>query len=335
MSGLLSPAISLAQGLSHNAVGNCHLAFVPVGHNEDRRAFQRRECINQRLRPARTAEPLSRDPFQPSLRDKVRGPRVELARGIRSIKGIVSLLVFLVFTATVCFAASPAPDPASTFDSANKLYAQGKFSDAASAYEKLISSGAVAPAVYYNLGNSLYKAGEIGRAIVAYRQAERLTPHDPDLRANLQFARQQVQGPTFEASRWELWLGVLTLNEWTWAGVLAVWITFLLLAARQLWPKAKRSLRNWAILSGATALAVVGCLGCALAHRNAVHIGVVTAKETEVRTGPFDESPGVFTAHDGSELRVLDQKNGWLQVTDGKSRVGWLKSDEVTLEQPA
>ena len=35
-----------------------------------------------------------------------------------------------------------------------------------------------------------------------------------DVRANLQFARNQVQGPTRRPGRVEGWLGTLSLNEW-------------------------------------------------------------------------------------------------------------------------
>ena len=104
---------------------------------------------------------------------------------------------------------------AAAFDSANRLYEEGKFANAASAYEKLAQSGETSAALYFNLGNALFKSGQIGRAIAAYRTGEQITPRDPDLRANLQFARNQVQSPTLSPSRWQRWLGRLTLNEWT------------------------------------------------------------------------------------------------------------------------
>jgi uncharacterized protein YgiM (DUF1202 family) len=63
---------------------------------------------------------------------------------------------------------------------------------------------------------------------------------------------------------------------------------------------------------------------------NASHkVAIVAVADATVRNGPFDESPGAFTAHDGAELRVLDRKDNWLQVTDGKTRVGWLKTDAL------
>jgi hypothetical protein len=47
--------------------------------------------------------------------------------------------------------------------------------------------------------------------------------------------------------------------------------------------------------------------------------------------GPLEESPNAFTAHDGTELLVLDEKDQWLQVTTGGPRVGWIHRDQVAL----
>jgi tetratricopeptide (TPR) repeat protein len=222
-----------------------------------------------------------------------------------------------------------AEDSSSAFDAANRLYAQNKFPEAAAGYEQLIAAGSVAPALYFNLGNASFKSGQIGRAIAAYRQAGALTPRDPDVRANLQFARAQVSGPTLRANLLQRALGTLSLNEWTGLSAVALWITFVLLAWRQIRPPLATALRNWTWLAGAVALTL--CVTVALAYlqdpaRNSV---IVAARETTVRNGPFDESPGAFTANDGAELRLLDRKDDWLQVTDGTRRIGWVKRDAV------
>ncbi len=65
---------------------------------------------------------------------------------------------------------------ASAFDAANRLYDQGKFSEAAFAYENLLRTGQASSAVYFNLGNAFFKSGQIGHAIFAYRQAGQSTP---------------------------------------------------------------------------------------------------------------------------------------------------------------
>jgi len=74
---------------------------------------------------------------------------------------------------------------------------------------------------------------------------------------------------------------------------------------------------------------LLACLALAWTGHTLHKTAIVTAKEATVRNGPFDESPSAFTAHDGAELRVLDRKDDWLQVTDGTRRAGWVKRDAV------
>jgi tetratricopeptide (TPR) repeat protein len=217
------------------------------------------------------------------------------------------------------------------FDAANKLYAQSKFVDAATAYEKMIAGGSISPALYFNLGNARFKSGQMGQAIAAYRQAEEMSPRDPDVRANLQFARNQVPGPKLGAGRWQRWLGSLSVNEWVFMSTAAVWVTFGLLIACQIKPALAAVLRSWIWLGIATSLVVFVCTTLASSQNASHRIGVVAVTDAAVRNGPFDESPAAFTAHDGAELRVLDQKDDWFQVTDGTSRVGWLKRDALVL----
>ena len=100
-------------------------------------------------------------------------------------------LLFALISAGNLFAADAATD----FSTANKLYAEGKFADAANTYENILKTGAQSPALLFNDANAEFKAGNLGRAITAYRRAALLAPRDTEIRANLQFVRNQVQGP--------------------------------------------------------------------------------------------------------------------------------------------
>ncbi len=244
------------------------------------------------------------------------------------IRNLIALICLLAFTCQHVFAST---EVESAFDTANKLYAENKFTDAVAAYEKLTATGTISPALYFNLGNAQFKAGQIGRAIAAYRQAEGIAPRDPDLSANLRFARNQVQGPTIKSSAWQRWLGTLSVNEWTWLCVADLWITFALLIARQLKPALAPALRNWTWLAaGSTAILCV-CLALAFSQIVGGKITIVTVTDATVRNSPLDQSPSTFTAHDGAELRVIDSKDDWLQVTDDTRRIGWLKRESTSL----
>jgi tetratricopeptide (TPR) repeat protein len=111
----------------------------------------------------------------------------------------------------------------------NKLYNQGKYDEALSAYQKAQAEqpdlaeihynigntlhrkedyqGAAAETLqglskadpdmraqaYYNLGNSFYRQGQFAEAIAAYKEALKLNPDDQDAKHNLELAQQQLE----------------------------------------------------------------------------------------------------------------------------------------------
>jgi tetratricopeptide (TPR) repeat protein len=257
-----------------------------------------------------------------------------LAGFMRRARGAGGAILLLAGVAVVSFPAqATAAVPAAAFDSANKLYEEGKFAEAVSAYEKLAQSGETSAALYFNLGNAFFKSGQIGRAVAAYRTAEQLTPRDPDLRANLQFARNQAQGPTLSPGRWQRWLGRLSLNEWTLLAAGAVWLWLLLLAVLQWRPALRPALRTYVFALAILTVFLCACVAASLRETRFTRIAIVVTSEAVVRYGPLAESPTAFTVHDGAELRVLDQKDEWLQVSAGPRRVGWLRRDQTLVSR--
>ena len=234
------------------------------------------------------------------------------------------LLLMLLTPAALRAEAAPG-----TFEAANRLYEEGKFAQAAAGYDQLTQAGRVSPALYFNLGNAWFKAGQIGQALLAYRHAELLAPRDPDVRANIQFARNQVQGPTLPTNAWRRWLGQLSLNEWAVLAAVALWSLFLLLAAVTWRPIWKGPLRTPIIVSAAATLLLGACLGAALYQQRSFRLAIVVKPEGIVRNGPLDISQTAFSVHDGAELQVLDENNDWLQVSAGPLRVGWIRRDQV------
>ncbi len=248
------------------------------------------------------------------------------ATGISGFSALATL-VLLLLLCVQAFGALSATD----FEAANRLYDQGKFAEAATAYEKLLQTGHASSALYFNMGNAFFKSSQVGRAIAAYRRAEQLTPGDPDLRANLQFARNQVQGPTLAPAFWQRWLGRLTLNQWTCLAAVAVWIWFLLLSLRQWRPRLASALRSYLLIVGMAGAVLCACFALAFYQNQYARLAFVVTREVSIRQGPDDQSPARFTAHDGAELRVLDQKDNWLQVSTDTQHFGWIRRDQVQL----
>ncbi len=262
---------------------------------------------------------------------------IDPQQGTGSVRfhGIVWKLRMLFLLALV-FVASRLPADAelmeNAFDAANKLYEQGKYAEAAASYEKILQSGQLSPALLYNLGNAFFKSGQLGRAIATYRQAQQLTPRDPDLRANLQFARNQIQGPTLVSSKWQSWLRRLTLNEWTLLASGVIWALFILLAIQQWRPRWKAVLRNYVVALTIAFVFSCLCVGAAVYRQHFDKIAIVIVQDAPLHNGPLDESPAPITLHDGAELRVVDFKDSWIQVSSDPLRIGWVRRDQVMLE---
>lgn len=243
-----------------------------------------------------------------------------------------ALVLFLFITTARLQAAGPE----AAFEQGNKLYEEGKYAQAAASYDQALQTGKVSAALLFNRGNALFKLGQTGRAIASYLQAEKISPRDSDLRANLQFARTLARGGTsYRAERWHAWLGSLTLNEWTLLTTATLWVLFVFLALGEWRPELRRTLRNYTVAAAFAVLFSGVCLAGVIDDDYFTKSAVVITGEAEVRNGPLEESQTVYKVRDGAELTVLDQKDGWYQVVDGAQRVGWLRQEQVLLLEPA
>ncbi len=255
--------------------------------------------------------------------------RSAAVHGSGNVSRWCALLAILLFGTLI---SARAGDFTSDFEQANKLFEQSRFTESVAAYERLLANGLCSAELYFNLGNALLKSGQTGRAIVSYRLAERLAPRDPDLQANLKFARDSASGGTPDATDfWWLWLGTLSLDEWTRLTAAALWL-WLTLAVLGLWkPALKKPLRGYLNTIGVFGVLLAVCLTAVTWEQAQRPRAVVIVREAVVRYGPLDESQGAFTARDGAELVVRDKKGPWLWVTDASGKFGWVRHEQVHL----
>lgn len=240
--------------------------------------------------------------------------------------GLLGMILFLLSTNFV-----GAAESASHFEQANRFYEQGKFSEAAGLYESMAKAGRHSAALFFNLGNAYFKQGELGRALFNYRLAERLSPRDPDIHANLRFVRERVDGGiSISQPPWQRALQYFTLNEITGACAILFWMWAALFCAIQYRPELRSKMRG-------TCLGLGSLLGCAvlvltisyLAYRE--KIAIIAIKQATVHLGPLVESQTGFSAADGTELKILAERQDWVQVADRSNRSGWVSTTNVLI----
>ncbi len=222
------------------------------------------------------------------------------------------------------------------FRSAISLYDQGKFIESASVFQGIIDKGYSSPQLFYNAGCAYYKAGRIGLAIANLRRAERLSPEDADIKANLEFVRLytvdkiETAAPGVLQSEIGDVLNALTPNQYFLISLAAILAIFGMLALKRL---GKIRVGSTSIV--ALALVAVVCAAAmvwVLQNNYLIEEGVVTVEQTEIMSGPGSEFELQFEAHEGLMFQILESRQEYYLALFANQLKGWIRrSDVVTI----
>jgi tetratricopeptide (TPR) repeat protein len=229
-----------------------------------------------------------------------------------------------------------AADHARLFLSALEFYQAGDYGQAAERFEALTNSGIRSGALFYNLGNAHLKDGRLGPAILWYERAARLTPNDPDLRFNLQYARSLAedapgQGPASMLRTFYLWTSYLGQSAVMLAAVIFNMLFWLFLGV---WVVTRR--RLWfrsALGTGLAALIVVAAAGVDLYAAGRPSQGIVLPQKISIRSGLEDTSTELFKLHAGARVKVIDRRDEHYLIRFSPEKIGWVDRNSIGLIQ--
>ena len=251
----------------------------------------------------------------------------------RRLARAVAAACLVLALGTHVWAAPAAESPNTIFFRANTLYTEEHYADAAAQYEQLREAGLESGNLYFNLGNAYFKAGDVGRAMLNYERARRLMPADPDLLANLAYARS-LADVSEDVPVWTRLLFPLAGRFSTdglllAASALYVLLMVLLIAARLL-PTAARGAHRAAVVTAFGLAFVLSSVAYRLATIDLPTYAVVVAKEdATVRFEPSTGGTAHFQAKPGSVLRLVAERGSWRQVRRADGRRGWIEQDAV------
>jgi tetratricopeptide (TPR) repeat protein len=229
-------------------------------------------------------------------------------------------LLSLLLVATSGFAAR--------LDEANGQFKAGNFAEAATAYEKILTTEGPRASVFYNLGNSYQAQKQHGLAILAYERAKLLTPRDPDLLANLSLARKAAtafEEPVFFPTL-EVVIQYLSRDEWSWlvAG------SALLLGALAVFCGWRGTHKFAFIAAGVASLIIAAGTAVLWARRGESERGIILSESATVRLSPFEKAESLGTPGPGKTVR-LGAKSGDFQYAEIRAANlrGWLAAKDV------
>jgi len=229
------------------------------------------------------------------------------------------------------------------FDRGTELSRQSSAQAAASyrecvkGLEALVADGVRNGKLYYDLGNAYLQLGQIGNAIANYRRAERLIARDPQLQANLAFARSlcrnQIRPAGGKAALHTVlfWHYDTSLPARFWTAFLAYVLFWVMLMGRSLsrapaWGYAATALFVvWLAAGTSTAVDWI--------ERSRTIAGVTVTDDIVVRKGNGDgyEPQFLEPLHEGVEFTVIDERPGWYKIELADGSTGWLKRGQVVI----
>ncbi|MBN1219826.1 MAG: tetratricopeptide repeat protein [Anaerolineae bacterium] len=249
--------------------------------------------------------------------------------------GLTILMVVSLLVAVVPVVAQTEVSPTEAMLRANQSYEAGQYAGAIAIYEAIVEAGIESSEVYYNLGNAYFKQGDLGRAILNYRRAQRITPRDADIATNLNFSRTQTidqfEGEAELTNMVQVAEQWLTLNE---AAVLALilWVLFCYFVVLAILAPRLRRVFGWM----ATVLALFLVIGL-ISTINRLYTdwqyppAVIITQEVDITSGPggADQYLVEFSLHAGTEVRILESRPGWQRITLPGDLQGWVPAEAV------
>jgi len=246
--------------------------------------------------------------------------------------------IFLLLSLVMCFGLS-AFSQMEAVKQANELYAKGNYQIAAKQYEEILSIQGVAPELYYNLGNTYFKMNEVGRSILNYERALRLSPSFEDAQINLELAQQKVvdninQTPTFFIGRWvNDMIKILTSNQWI---VISFGLFLVCLVSAFLFVFGySQRLRKSSFYSGVVLLFLsLICLVFSGVQKNQMtnhRDAIIMSGVVIVKSSPDESGTDLFQLHEGTKVSVKSTLGGWSEIKLRNGSIGWV--EQVNIEK--
>ncbi|MFO7323066.1 MAG: tetratricopeptide repeat protein [Chloroflexota bacterium] len=220
---------------------------------------------------------------------------------------------------------------AQTLRVARQLYQTGQTAEAAAMLQQLADSGVTSAEVYYNLGTVYQVLGDHASAIYYLRLAHALAPRDPDIQANLNIARSEIDAPPPRDDALQQVLRLVEANlslDETALIALGLWLAFalLILITGALRRGVLRGLLRFVmLLVGIATLAAALVFGVRIYYELTEPPAVIVMPNVHPRPAIDGEANTRISLPPGSEVRVMQLEDGWARITLPGSQVqGWI-----------
>ncbi len=239
------------------------------------------------------------------------------------------MMVSVAFLICVSSSGAVAGQGDDLFALGNQAYAEGKYDEALSCYQKVIEQTGYSATLLYNMANAYYQKKDVGQAILHYERGLYLDPGNADIRANLALARKDFGLVSDPPPKWQQFFDLLNLNGWAMVVSGAFGVFSLLFLLRGIRPKIFQGAAFRTVTVVCLLFLMAGGAGVTVQYRNACR-GVVTRDHARLLVSPFDSAASCSTSlKDGKMVRMTKTYGDYVLVKGQNGQSGWIKRDAV------
>jgi tetratricopeptide (TPR) repeat protein len=224
------------------------------------------------------------------------------------------------------------------FSEANAAYENNDYTTALALYDS-VSNHYNSFELWYNAGNAAFRAGKLGKSILYYERAKRIAPTNDDLLVNLSIANERVADRIAElpgigvedlwsaltaSSRLPLWTGLALALNLLGFGLLAGWLFARNRSARQ-------SLFFISITLLLSALLAHGMASATVNRIEANTLAIIMTPKIEVKNSPGDTESNAFVLHEGTKVKIIQERGSWYEIRLANGSVGWITQEAVAI----
>ncbi len=232
-----------------------------------------------------------------------------------------------------------ATEPDQIMEEANMAYINENYHEAIELYESILEMELESASLYYNLGNAYYQTRQIGRAILNYERARRLSPNDEAILHNLGIARSLLTEtiepmPQLFFLDWrDKFVQLQSVDGWAFTmivlafAVLLCAIIFLVVKSQM----HKKVFFFAGILSILFLMMSYYAVNRQHYHQYVKQEAIIMNPRVTAKSAPSERSIDLFVAYEGTKVELTADVMDWYEVRLPNGQVGWVNKSVLEI----
>ncbi len=240
-----------------------------------------------------------------------------------------TFLLFLIFCISSFVSAQ---DLETIMKQGNDFYQNKQYEEAIKSYESILHQGYISSDLFYNLGNAYFRMGHLGKSILYYEKALKISPSNDDAIYNLKIANARTVDkiqeipPLFFIKWWNILLSAFTSS--TWQIIIIIIYLFLLTCIGLYFLIRNLQIQKFAFVFGmlnvaALILAVILFIS-SINRESFSNNGILISSVISAKISPDQQSNDAFVIHEGIKFEIEDKVGTWTKIKLSDGKIGWI-----------